>query len=47
MARKTPRPVAPWWCSSSVLVMAYGLVALAGTWKPELGLDLRAAPASR
>ena len=31
---------APSRCSSSVLAVAYGLVALIGTWKPALGLDL-------
>ena len=41
MARKTARPGRTLWCSSLGLAIAYGLVALGGTWKPALGLDLQ------
>ena len=41
MARKTARPGRTLGVFFIGLAIAYGLVALAGTWKPELGLDLQ------
>src|SRR5689334_4639645 len=40
MARKTPRPARTLAVFLVALAIAYGLVALGGTWKPALGLDL-------
>ncbi|MGB0189898.1 MAG: protein translocase subunit SecD [Nocardioides sp.] len=41
MARKTARPGRTLVVFFLVMAIAYGLVALAGTWKPTLGLDLQ------
>jgi preprotein translocase subunit SecD len=41
MARKTARPGRTLVVFFVGLAITYGLVALAGTWKPELGLDLQ------
>jgi preprotein translocase subunit SecD len=41
MARKTTRPGRTLAVFFLVLAVAYGLVAIGGTWKPELGLDLQ------
>jgi preprotein translocase subunit SecD len=41
MARKTARPGRTLGAFFIGLAIAFGLVALAGTWKPELGLDLQ------
>ncbi len=41
MARKTYRPGRTLVVFFLGVVLAYGLVALTGTWKPELGLDLQ------
>ncbi|GAB7005618.1 protein translocase subunit SecD [Nocardioides sp. AN3] len=41
MARKTPRPGRTLAVFFVALAIAYGLVALGGSWKPELGLDLQ------
>ena len=41
MARKTARPGRTVVVFFLGLAIAYGLVALGGTWKPELGLDLQ------
>lgn len=41
MARKTRRPGRTLGVFFLGLAIAYGLVALGGTWKPELGLDLQ------
>ena len=41
MARKTARPGRTLVVFFLGLAIAYGLVALGGTWKPELGLDLQ------
>jgi preprotein translocase subunit SecD len=41
MARKTARPGRTLVVFFVGLAIAFGLVALAGTWKPELGLDLK------
>ncbi|MDP2774319.1 MAG: protein translocase subunit SecD [Nocardioides sp.] len=41
MARKTARPGRTLLVFLTGVAIAYGLVALAGTWKPELGLDLQ------
>jgi preprotein translocase subunit SecD len=41
MARTTSRPGRTLGVFFLVLVLAYGLVALGGKWKPELGLDLQ------
>jgi preprotein translocase subunit SecD len=41
MARKTPRPGRTLGVFFLALAIAYGLVALGGSWKPELGLDLQ------
>ena len=41
MARKTYRPGRTLVTFLVGLAVAYGLVALAGNWKPELGLDLQ------
>ena len=41
MARRTARPGRTLVIFFLVVVIAYGLVALAGTWKPALGLDLK------
>ena len=41
MARKTARPGRTVVVFFVGLAIAYGLVALGGTWKPELGLDLQ------
>ncbi|MCW2792793.1 MAG: protein-export rane protein SecD [Nocardioides sp.] len=41
MARKTARPGRTLVVFFLGLAISYGLVALAGTWKPELGLDLK------
>src|ERR1700760_1465389 len=41
MARKSGRPRGPGSMFFLGLAIAYGLVALIGTWKPALGLDLR------
>ena len=41
MARKTARPGRTLAVFFVVLAIVYGLVALGGTWKPELGLDLQ------
>ena len=40
MARKTARPGRTLGVFFLVLAIVYGLVALGGKWKPELGLDL-------
>jgi preprotein translocase subunit SecD len=41
MARRTPRPGRTLVVFFIGLAITYGLVALGGTWKPELGLDLQ------
>ena len=41
MARKTARPGRTLVVFFLALAIAYGLVALAGSWKPQLGLDLQ------
>jgi preprotein translocase subunit SecD len=41
MARKTARPGRTVLCFFLVVAISYGLVAIAGTWKPALGLDLK------
>src|SRR3954462_15663951 len=41
MARKTRRPGRTLTVFFLALAIAYGLVALGGSWKPELGLDLQ------
>jgi preprotein translocase subunit SecD len=41
MARKTARPGRTLVVFFLAIAIAYGLVALAGTWKPALGLDLK------
>ncbi len=41
MARRTARPGRTLVVFFMGLVLSYGLVALTGTWKPELGLDLQ------
>ena len=41
MANKKPRPGRTLTAFFLALVVAYGLVALGGKWKPELGLDLQ------
>jgi preprotein translocase subunit SecD len=41
MARKTARPGRTLVVFFAVLALTYGLVALAGSWKPALGLDLQ------
>ncbi|MCU1438989.1 MAG: preprotein translocase subunit SecD, partial [Naasia sp.] len=41
MARKTARPGRTLLVFLMGVAISYGLVALAGTWKPELGLDLQ------
>jgi preprotein translocase subunit SecD len=41
MARKTARPGRTLVVFFLGLAISYGLVALAGSWKPELGLDLK------
>jgi preprotein translocase subunit SecD len=41
MARKTARPGRTVLSFFLVVAISYGLVALAGTWKPALGLDLK------
>jgi preprotein translocase subunit SecD len=41
MARKTMRPGRTLLVFFAVVAISYGLVAIAGTWKPALGLDLK------
>ncbi|GAA1959744.1 protein translocase subunit SecD [Nocardioides panacihumi] len=41
MARKTPKPGRTLTVFFLALAIAYALVALGGTWKPQLGLDLQ------
>ena len=47
MARKTARPGRTLGVFFLGLAIAFGLVALAGTWKPELGLDLQGGTSIR
>ena len=47
MARKTARPGRTLGAFFLGLAIAFGLVALAGTWKPELGLDLQGGTSIR
>jgi preprotein translocase subunit SecD len=47
MARKTARPGRTLGVFFIGLAIAFGLVALAGTWKPELGLDLQGGTSIR
>ena len=47
MARKTARPGRTLLVFMVGLAVSYGLVALAGTWKPELGLDLQGGTSIR
>src|SRR3954454_20308217 len=47
MARKTARPGRTLAVFFLGLAIAFGLVALAGTWKPELGLDLKGGTSIR
>jgi preprotein translocase subunit SecD len=47
MARKTARPGRTLAVFFLGLAIAFGLVALAGTWKPELGLDLQGGTSIR
>jgi preprotein translocase subunit SecD len=47
MARKTARPGRTLVVFFLGLAIAYGLVALAGNWKPELGLDLQGGTSIR
>jgi preprotein translocase subunit SecD len=47
MARKTARPGRTLGAFFIGLAIAFGLVALAGTWKPELGLDLQGGTSIR
>ena len=41
MARKTAKPGRTLVVFFLAMAIAYGLVALAGSWKPQLGLDLQ------
>src|SRR4051794_11910164 len=47
MARKTARPGRTLAVFFLGLAIAFGLVALAGTWQPELGLDLKGGTSIR
>jgi preprotein translocase subunit SecD len=47
MARKTARPGRTLAVFFVGLAIAFGLVALAGNWKPELGLDLQGGTSIR
>ena len=47
MARKTARPGRTLAVFFLGLAIAFGLVALGGTWKPELGLDLQGGTSIR
>jgi preprotein translocase subunit SecD len=47
MARKTARPARTLGVFLLGLAIAFGLVAIAGTWKPELGLDLQGGTSIR
>ncbi len=47
MARKTARPGRTVVVFFLGLAIAYGLVALGGTWKPSSAWTFRAAPGSR
>ena len=47
MARKTARPGRTLGVFFLGLAIAFGLVALAGSWKPELGLDLQGGTSIR
>ena len=47
MASKTVRPGRTLGVFFLGLAIAFGLVALAGTWKPELGLDLQGGTSIR
>jgi preprotein translocase subunit SecD len=47
MARKTARPARTLTVFFLGLAIAFGLVALAGNWKPELGLDLQGGTSIR
>ncbi len=47
MARKTARPARTLLVFMLVLAGSFGLVALAGKWYPELGLDLQGGTSIR